>query len=116
MGEAKRKRDGLSPVEREGIALTHRLLNEGKLIEGGFAAFVMRHKLDLSDPLLPRLRDVYMAGAEHLWSSIMATLDPGVEETPEDMRRMDAIHAELTVWREQKMAAWAQSYPTKGSA
>jgi len=116
MGEAKRKRDRRSPVEREALRLTHELANDGKLIEGGFDAFVVISKIDAADPRLPALRDAYMHGAEHLWSSIMATLDPGVEETPDDLRRMDAIHAELTAWREHKLAAMAQSYPTKGSA
>ncbi|HEV7278427.1 MAG TPA: hypothetical protein VGN80_19270 [Devosiaceae bacterium] len=57
-----------------------------------------------------------MAGAEHLWSSIMATLDAGTEPTDNDMRRMDLLQAEIEAWRAEKLAAMAQSYPTKGNA
>jgi hypothetical protein len=116
MGEAKRKEERMSPVDRAALELTRKLANEGKLIEAGFAAYVAVNKIGIDDPALPKLRDAYMSAAEHLWSSIMATLDAGEKETPADMRRMDAIQAEIDVWREQKMAALAQSMSTKGSA
>lgn len=115
MGEAKRKREAQSPADKAGLKLTHDLVNQGKLIEGGFAALVMHHKL-IDDPNLALYRDAYMAGAEHLWSSIFATLDPGLEETDGDMKRMDSVQRELDAWREVKMDAFAKAYPTKGSA
>ncbi len=116
MGEAKRKAARLTPAERAGVALTHKLVNEGKLIAGGFAAYLMSNKIEVADPAMPALNDAYMAGAEHLWASIMATLDPGADETPADMRRMDAIQTEIDAWRTAKMSAFAKAYPTKGSA
>jgi hypothetical protein len=116
MGESKRKSERLSPVDQAALDLTRKLANDGKILEGGFAAYVVTSRIGIDDPALWRLRDAYMAAAEHLWSSIMATLDPGEIETPADMRRMDAIQAELDAWRAQKMAALAQSMPTKGSA
>lgn len=118
MGEAKRKREKLSPVEKRAMELTHNLVNEGKLVAGGFAAWCMMHKIDINapGPSFPLFHDAYMAGAEHLWTCIMGTLDPGVEVTPADMRRMDSIHSELQAWRKLKTDAMAQAYPTKGSA
>jgi hypothetical protein len=41
------------------------------------------------------MRMAFMAGAQHLFSSIMTILEDGVEETVPDMRRMELIHNEL---------------------
>ncbi|OAI30523.1 hypothetical protein A1351_22795 [Methylosinus sp. R-45379] len=71
--------------------MTHKLANEGKLLEGGVAAFVRAEKIALSHPALATFRDAYMAGAEHLWTSIMIILDPGAEPTDDDLRRAEAI-------------------------
>ena len=62
----------------------------------------------LTDPPIPKdapavqLREMqlaFMAGAEHLFSSIMGILDPGEEPTDADLSRMDLIHKELDDWR-----------------
>lgn len=119
MGEAKRKRERLTPAERAGVELTHKLVNEGRLIEGGFAAYLMGRGIDVRTcppEIMIEWRDAYMSGAEHLWTSIMATLDPGKEETPADLRRFDSIQREMDVWRKTKMDAMAQAAPTMGSA
>jgi predicted transcriptional regulator len=116
MGEAKRKEERMSPVDRAALELTRTLANEGKLIEAGFAAYVAVNKIGIDDPALPALRDAYMSAAEHLWSSIMATLDAGDDPTSADMRRMDAIQAEIDAWRAQKSEAFAKAMATKGSA
>lgn len=118
MGEAKRKRERLSPVEQRALDLTHKLANEGKLIAGGFAAWCLTRKVDpaSADADLLLAHDAYMAGSEHLWTSIMATLDAGIEPTDADLKRMDLIHAEIEAWRTKKKADMAQSYPTQGSA
>jgi hypothetical protein len=116
MGESKRKSERLSPVDQAALELTRKLANEGKLVEAGFAAYVVVSKIGIDDPALPRLRDCYMSAAEHLWASIMATLDAGDDATPADMRRMDAIQAELDAWRKAKTAARAEAMATKGSA
>jgi hypothetical protein len=73
MGEQKRKTEHLSPVDKAALELTRKLANEGRLLEGGFAAYVVTSKIGIDDPALPKLRDAYMSAAEHLWSSIMAT-------------------------------------------
>jgi hypothetical protein len=38
----------------------------------------------------------FMAGAEHVWSSVINMLDPGEEPTDADMRRMDLIQRKWT--------------------
>jgi hypothetical protein len=116
MGESKRKRDRLSPVQKAAIDLTHSLADSGLLVEGGFAAYTMIHKIDPSDPRMPSLRDAYMAGAEHLWSSVMMILDPGEEPTQKNLDKMTLIHNEIDRWRKMKESDYAQSYKTKGSA
>lgn len=116
MGEQNRKNERMSPVDKAALELTRKLANDGKLIEAGFAAYVVVNKIDIGHPSLAALRDAYMSAAEHLWSSIMATLDADAEPTPADMRRMDAIQAELDGWRKVKTEALAAAMRTKGSA
>ncbi|HEV7278426.1 MAG TPA: hypothetical protein VGN80_19265 [Devosiaceae bacterium] len=45
MGEAKRKRERMTPVEQRALDITHKLANEGKLIAGGFAAWCIHQKI-----------------------------------------------------------------------
>ncbi|WP_018265503.1 hypothetical protein [Methylosinus sp. LW4] len=116
MGEQKRRHEKLLPREREALELTRKLANEGKLLEGGFAAFVSSFEIEIEDQRLSLYRDAYMAGAEHLWSSIMATLDPGSKPTDADLRRAEAIQKEIDIWRDAKIAALGAAMPTKGSA
>lgn len=116
MGEQKRKREKLTPVEQAGLEITRRLANQGQLINGGFAAYLLVEGISPQSTDLLRIRDAYMAGAEHLWSSILATLDPGGKETPSDVRRLDAIQRELDAWRKTKETIIAETMKTQGSA
>lgn len=116
MGEAKRRRDRMTPADKAALDLTHELVRRGELIFGGFAAYCRLRKVDVDAPHMPALHDAFMAGAEHLWSSIMATLDPGVEPTAADEARMDAIGREVEAWRAKQASAFARVFPTKGSA
>lgn len=99
MGEAKRKRDAMTPVERIAQDLMHRLVNEGRIISGGLAAYLVINEIPEDDPRVPMIRDAYMASAQHLFASIMGTLDEGDDITPADLDRLDKIHAELDAWR-----------------
>ena len=81
--------------------LTKVLTDKGLLIEAGFAAF--RHFVippDAPHKQVLLVRHAYMAGAEHLFSSIMNIMEEGAEPTPADMRRMDLIYKEIMQWRE----------------
>jgi len=78
--------------------ITEELAAQGQVMEGGWRAFLLvtgappfQHKM---------LREAYYAGAQHLFGSILAILDPGAEPTEKDMQRVTLIHQELERWVE----------------
>jgi hypothetical protein len=76
--------------------LSRKLADEGRLIEAGWVALrIQAIPHDAPAIQLQEMRMAYMAGAQHLFASMMGILDEGIEETPDDMRRMDMIHKEL---------------------
>ena len=76
--------------------LTKRLADEGKLIEAGWVSMRL-HAIPLNAPAsqLHEMRLAFMAGAQHLFASMIGMLDPEPSETPDDMKRMDLINQEL---------------------
>ena len=83
-------------------ALSRKLADEGKLIEAGWVALrITMIPPGASAAQLDDMRLVYMAGAQHLFSSIMSMLDPGTDETPADLSRMDMINRELERFAEE---------------
>ena len=94
--------------------LTRELADQGKLIEAGWVALRL-NAIPLNAPgqQLHEMRLAYMAGAQHLFTSIMSMMDPGSEETDADMRRMDLINNELEAFRDE-LKLWVGK--TKGSA
>lgn len=101
-------------IERVASEVTKQFTDKGQLIEAGFAAF---HHLVISKGAPPvqvqEMRLAYMAGADHLFSSIMTILDEGQEPTEADLVRMDLIEKELRSWRGRLMERAA---PTQGNA
>ncbi len=99
----------MTPQQKLARDMTHLLANQGQLIEGGFAAFLITEHPEASPEKIAELRYAYMGGAEHLFSSIMGILDPGdAEPTDADMRRMDLIHQELMAWRQEAGLKYAR--------
>jgi hypothetical protein len=83
-------------------ALSKRFADEGKLIEAGWIGL----QLAAVPPDAPQLqinemRMAFMAGAQHLFASILTILDPGAEPSDADMRRMDLISKELEAFRNE---------------
>lgn len=81
--------------------LTRQLMAEGKILEGGWAAFqlLMMHP-KAGSAQINDMKIAYFAGAEHLWSSLMAGLDRDDQEpTAADERKMDLISKELDNFR-----------------
>lgn len=79
-------------------ALTRELVDKGKLVEAGWIGLRLTAlSPGMSQGQIVMMRDCFFAGAMHLMSSIMATLDLGDEEEPtdDDLRRMDLIDTEL---------------------
>lgn len=99
------------PTREELERFTKELIDQGKLIEAGFVGL----QIACMDPTSPEIqvremRMAFMAGALHLFNSIMTILDPGEEPTDEDLRRMALINKELVDYGE----AFTASIKTQG--
>lgn len=93
--------------------LTRQLADEGRLIEAGWIGLRLAAiPLDAPPTQLDEMHKAYMAGAQHLWASIMTMLDPAPEEAAADMRKMSLIEAELAAYTDKLMA----DMPTEGTA
>lgn len=88
-------------IEMAAHDVTKKLVDRGLLIEAGFAAYAHLSGVDKNAPTesLRELQLAFMAGADHLFSSIMNIMDADAEPTDADLRRMDQIHHELEQWR-----------------
>lgn len=84
------------------VRLTRALMEQGKIIEAGWVGFRVAVGLDgASKVRLNEMRNAFFAGSQHLFGSIMNTLDDGEEPTPADIRRLDLIHLELLAFLEE---------------
>lgn len=87
-------------IEQAGSEITREWIDRGKLVEAGFAAFAHFVIPKDAPPIqVSEMRLAFMAGAEHVFSSIITMLDPGEEPSEADLRRMDLIHQEIEQWR-----------------
>ena len=94
-------------------AITKASLNDNKLIETGFDALhAIAIAKDAHQVQVDEMRFAFMAGAQHLWGSMMNFLDPGQDETPDDLQRMQSIQDELDRWGQKIRLRIEQ---TKGS-
>lgn len=82
-------------VKKLAERVTRDLADQGKLLEAGWQAYRLLCLQVPPHEARDDLREAFMSGAEHLFASIMSMLDPGTEETPDDMRRMDRLNDEL---------------------
>jgi hypothetical protein len=82
--------------------LSRRLADDGRLIEAGWVALRIQ-AIPHNAPAvqLQEMRMAFMAGAQHLFGSILSILDPGLEETEADLSRMDLIHKELAAFEQE---------------
>lgn len=90
------------PIKDFARILTKQLAANGKLIAGGWESY----RAVIIPPTAPEIqitetKKAFFAGAQHLFSSIMAILDPGAEPTEQDLQRMTDIAAELEDWCEE---------------
>lgn len=93
-------------------AISKAAVDNGKLIETGFDALrTLAIAKDAPQVQVDEMRLAFMAGAQHLWGAMMDCLDPGADETPADLQRMQSIQYELDRW-EQKIRLRIE--PTKG--
>ena len=83
-------------------AITKGAVDDGKLIENGFDALrALAIAKDAPQVQVNEMRLAFMAGAQHVWGSMMAFLESGDEATPTDIRRMQSIQDELDRWEQQ---------------
>lgn len=86
-------------------ALVKGFTERGKLIEAGFASLrVSVISPDAPTAQVDEMRMAFMAGAQHLWGSIMTMLDPGEEASAADLKRMGLIADELDAYVKQLRA------------
>jgi hypothetical protein len=92
--------------------LSRELSDRGKLIEAGWVGLraVWLHP-DSPPNQVEECRWAFMAGAQHLFTSIMTILEPGGEPTHKDLERMDLIAKELRDFAEQVV----KGLPTVGA-
>lgn len=94
-------------------AVARQLADDGRLIEAGWVGLKLAAiPKDAPKVQVDEMRLAFMAGAQHLFASIMGILDPGDEPTEADLRKMDLIAAELDKVRGELAARY---YPTKGN-
>jgi len=85
--------------------LSKKMADEGKLIEAGWIGLRLAWiPLNAPKDQIQQLRDAFMAGAQHLFSSIMEILDPGDDPTTADLTRMDLINKELLTFYNEMQA------------
>ncbi|PWJ81530.1 hypothetical protein C7441_11062 [Pseudaminobacter salicylatoxidans] len=118
MGEAKRRRERMTPIQTEAENLTHKLADEGLLIKAGFVGYMAAcfPTEQPSDMQRRELEQAFMAGALHLFSSIMVFLDGGEVPTARDLRRMGLIDTELREYGQILEGRAAMAAKTEGSA
>ena len=88
-------------TDEEVSAVTKILVSEGKLLEAGFSILQeLMIPLNAPQAQIDDMRLAYMAGAQHLWASVMTSLDSGLDETVNDLVRMDKIQIELDTWKQ----------------
>jgi hypothetical protein len=76
--------------------VTKLLMKKGLIIEAGWAGFrSMVYPEQVPPDQLEEASAAFFAGAAHLFSSIMYSLDPGEEPTDADIQRTEQINAEL---------------------
>lgn len=82
--------------------IAKKLTDEGKLVEVGW--LTMRYFVlppDCPPVQVSEMRKAFFMGAQHLFASIMAILEPGAEPTDKDLDRMTLIHNELEAFRKE---------------
>ena len=95
-------------IRQAADAIAKEYADKGKLVEAGWQAMrILAIAPDAPEDQLREMRLAFMAGAQHLFGSIMGIMDAGEEPTDADMRRMDLIDKELRAVV-LELAAWTE--------
>lgn len=86
----------MNSVEETINKLAKNAVDQGKIIEAGWLAMkIMAVPAGATEAQMRDMRNCFFAGAQHLYASILAVLDPGSDATEQDMARMTLIDEEL---------------------
>lgn len=97
-------------IHEAGTALTKKLLDDGRLLEAGWHIFRgTMLPAGLAPQSLDRIRLAYLAGAEHVFSSMLSGMDEGDAETDAEIKRMENLSIEIAKAREELNAAAPRS-------
>jgi hypothetical protein len=97
--EGTPERDQVKRVAKE---IEKIMVDQGKIIEGGWAGFKSIYLPNVENPnQINDMRVAFFAGCAHLFNSMMSVMDSGEEPTDKDMKRMSMIHAELADFERQ---------------
>lgn len=102
-------------IRRIHDGLAKGLMDKKLLIKGGWALYraqVMPH--DVGETQLRETRQAFYAGAQHVLACVMCGLDPGIEPTDDDLKRMDYLHEELEEFSNEMLARLQP--PPRGTA
>jgi hypothetical protein len=90
--------------EKFALQLTRELMDRGLIIAAGFAGFRLLIPPDAPEIQVREMRLAFMAGAQHLFSSILSALDAGADATEADMNRITLIAKELDAFEKELRA------------
>jgi hypothetical protein len=93
----------LDEIKTIGEKITREWADKGKVIEGGWQAYLALGLQEASDVQKKEMRKAYYLGAQHLFASIMVFLEAGSEPTEKDLMRMSLILAELEAFKQSIM-------------
>lgn len=75
---------------------TQHMVDQGKLIEAGWVGYrMMVLPRDAPDIQISECRLAFFAGAQHVFASMLAMLEPDEEVTDADLARVEMIDMEL---------------------
>jgi hypothetical protein len=75
--------------------ITRALANEGRLLEAGWQVYRLLCLRMPPNEIRDDLREAFLAGCEHTFTSMIGMLDSGEEPTEADLHRMSMLHTEL---------------------
>ena len=85
----------MDTIQRLAERITRDLVDQDKLLEAGWQLYRLLCLKVPPHEARDDLREAFLAGAEHLFSSMIVMMEPGTEATENDLRRMDTINVEL---------------------
>ena len=88
------------------------LADQGLLIKAGWVGY---HRMvlppDTPQAQIDECRTAFMAGAQHVFSSILAIVDLDAEPTAADLRKMDLIDKELCDFAREMQQRFGKAKP-----